>query len=204
MTFLYLWLIGSIFFVYYDASKNKIGKIPDEKGFFNLSADNWALATFLLWIIIFPAYLMKRSKLVEKAKEKPQESSARRLKLGIICAIFVAGLLIPLFHTTNVGTITFAESVDLKTMNTTNEGTHFSPGEVTMIVKGTKPFADTKLITYVSIHENNVWNVLEENTVNAEWDIFTAPLLLIEKGIYDIEVTTSKGDKVAKGTIYVE
>lgn len=86
-------IVGSTFLVYFDASKNKIGKIPTEKGLFNNSAGLWAVGTLLLWIIFFPAYLIKRSSLVEKADINPQEPSARTLKLVMIGVIFVLVLL---------------------------------------------------------------------------------------------------------------
>lgn len=80
-------VLGSALYVYYDASRHKIGKIPGDKGFFNLSAGMWATATLLLWIIAFPAYLIKRKSLIEKAKANPQESSNRNVKLGIMAGI---------------------------------------------------------------------------------------------------------------------
>ncbi len=90
--FVYLIVAGSILFVFYDTTKNKIGKIPDEKGFLNLSPGLWAIATWLLWIVAFPLYLINRSKLIEKAKEKPQEISDKKRKiilglLGVIVAL---------------------------------------------------------------------------------------------------------------------
>ncbi len=66
--------------VYFDATANKIGKIPDEKGMFNMSAGAWAIVTLLLWIIGFPAYLIKRGSLIAKAKARPVEVKARIAK----------------------------------------------------------------------------------------------------------------------------
>lgn len=89
-------ILATIVFVYWDATKNKIGKIPDEKGFFNLSAGLWATGTALLWIVVFPAYLIKRDKLLEKAKTHPIEASARPAKLTALClvgALFVFSVL---------------------------------------------------------------------------------------------------------------
>lgn len=91
---MYLLIIGSAFFVYSDASKHKIGKIPEEKGLFNNSAGMWTIGTLLLWIVFFPSYLIKRSELITKAKEKPQEpSSSNGAWLGIIGIVFVIFLL---------------------------------------------------------------------------------------------------------------
>ena len=61
----------SAVWVYLDATKNKIGKNPGEKGMFNMSAGAWGAATLGLWIVAFPSYLIKRSDLIEKAKENP-------------------------------------------------------------------------------------------------------------------------------------
>lgn len=67
----------SAVWVYLDATKNKIGKIPDGKGMFNMSAGAWGVVTLLLWIIGFPAYLIKRGDLIEKAKENPIDVKGR-------------------------------------------------------------------------------------------------------------------------------
>jgi len=77
-------IISSIW-VYLDATKNKIGKIKDEKGLFNMSAGAWALVTLLLWIVGMPAYLIKRKSLIEKAEDHPVETSGRVIKiLGLL------------------------------------------------------------------------------------------------------------------------
>lgn len=91
-----LFLIGSAFFVYYDASKNKIGKIQGEKGFFNMSAGGWALAALWIWIIAFPVYFIKRAKLIQKAQDNPKEPSNRNLKLAILGALFTVVLILNL------------------------------------------------------------------------------------------------------------
>jgi hypothetical protein len=41
-------IVCSALWVYLDATKNKIGKIPDLKGTFNMSAGAWAIATMFL------------------------------------------------------------------------------------------------------------------------------------------------------------
>ena len=55
--------------VYLDATKNKIGKIKDNSGMFNMSAGEWAIVTMLLWIIAFPAYLIKRGDLIQYLRQ---------------------------------------------------------------------------------------------------------------------------------------
>jgi len=78
----------SAVWVYLDATKNNVGKIPDEKGMFNMSAGAWGIVTLLLWIIGFPAYLLKRGALIEKAKENPIEVNGRK---GKAIALSVVG-----------------------------------------------------------------------------------------------------------------
>ena len=85
----------SAFWVYWDATGHKIGKLPDEKGTFNISAGSWAMVTLLLWIVGFPAYLINRSRLIEKAKESPVDSKLRYggatvLAVLALCASFGA------------------------------------------------------------------------------------------------------------------
>jgi hypothetical protein len=72
--------------VYMDATKNHIGKTPDG-GFFNLSAGLWAVATLLLWIIAFPAYLIKRKNLIQRASEHPVAIRDRGWKTGLLCLL---------------------------------------------------------------------------------------------------------------------
>lgn len=90
--------------VYLDATKNKIGKVKDSKGMFNMSAGAWGTVTLFLWIIGFPAYLIKRSNLIETAKESPivVESAGRAVKtaiLAIIGALFVFVVVSPMLGT---------------------------------------------------------------------------------------------------------
>lgn len=95
-------VVASAIWVYLDATSNKIGKIPDAGGMFNMSAGAWSVVTLLLWVIGFPAYLVKRSALIEKAKQTPIEVRGRNGKavsLGIVgglwfalsLAVFVSG-----------------------------------------------------------------------------------------------------------------
>lgn len=77
----------SAVWVYLDATKNKIGKIPDGKGMFNMSAGAWSVVTLLLWIIGLPAYLIKRGDLIEKAKENPIEVKGRGGKAAALSII---------------------------------------------------------------------------------------------------------------------
>lgn len=90
-----LLISACIIFVYYDATKNKIGKISSEKGFLNMKAGWWAVFTMLLWIVGFPLYLIKRKKLLEKADKNPVEpSSWRKIWLGLFILIFLLNLAV--------------------------------------------------------------------------------------------------------------
>jgi len=73
--------------VYVDATLNKIGKIPEAKGMFNMSAGAWAIVTLGLWIVGFPAYLIKRKSLIAKAKTRPVEVKARIAKTGALALV---------------------------------------------------------------------------------------------------------------------
>ena len=82
-----LLVVASSIWVYWDATSNKIGKYSDAKGMFNMSAGAWAVVTLLLWIIVFPAYLIKRSSLIEKAKDSPIDVSWRGGKLAALSIV---------------------------------------------------------------------------------------------------------------------
>ena len=88
--------VVSAIWVYLDATKNKIGKIQGKKGIFNMSAGAWGTVTLLLWIIGFPAYLIKRKSLIEKANENPIESAGRGWKTGLFVIIGGLWLLVTL------------------------------------------------------------------------------------------------------------
>ena len=81
-----LFVLASGVGIYLDASANKIGHIKGDKGMFNSSAGAWGVVTLMLWIVAFPAYLIKRSALIELAKANPVESGARPFK-AIVLAI---------------------------------------------------------------------------------------------------------------------
>lgn len=91
----------SAVWVYFDATKKNIGKIPDEKGLFNMSAGAWSIVTFLLWIIAFPSYLIKRKSLLQKAKEKPVRVTGRSGKLVALSLLAILKLVL-----SSAGTLT--------------------------------------------------------------------------------------------------
>jgi hypothetical protein len=87
--------------VYLDATKRNIGRVPGEKGLLNMSAGSWAFGTFLLWIIIFPLYVFKRPKLEKKARQKPIAPS----KFKRVAALSFMGLFTCLFFLGGVALI---------------------------------------------------------------------------------------------------
>lgn len=87
-------IVTCALWVYWDATSNRIGKIPGAGGFFNISAGAWSAVTLGLWIIGFPAYLIKRSALVERAKSQPIEVKGRPVKMAILAVIGGLWLLV--------------------------------------------------------------------------------------------------------------
>lgn len=83
--------------VYIDASRHKIGRIP-EGSFFNIGAGWWGLLSFLIWIIVFPLYIIQRKKLIAIAKIHPIESKARIIKSIIFIVVFFPYPVLKLFN----------------------------------------------------------------------------------------------------------
>jgi hypothetical protein len=82
--------------VYWDATGNKIGKVPGAGGLFNMSAGAWATVTMFLWIVGFPSYVIKRSALIEVAKNHAVEVKGRMIKaliLGLIGTLWMLFVL---------------------------------------------------------------------------------------------------------------
>jgi hypothetical protein len=79
----------SALFIYWDCTRNHIGKIPGEKGILNNSAGVWAIGTCLLWIVVFPLYLLNRKALKQKAVSSPQivSGAKRTVILGVLFLI---------------------------------------------------------------------------------------------------------------------
>ena len=84
-------IVLSAFFIYWDCTRNHIGKIPEQKSMLNNSAGVWAIGTCLLWIVVFPLYLFNRKKLKQKAVASPQivSSLRRNLILGVFFLISI-------------------------------------------------------------------------------------------------------------------
>jgi hypothetical protein len=94
-----MWLIviGCAAWVYWDATKNKIGRQIDGPG---LDLTNrplfYAIGTMVLWFLFAPLYYFKRNSLIEKAKEKPVIVSDKKQKVVIIALGIAAGAPIAL------------------------------------------------------------------------------------------------------------
>lgn len=107
-------IIGIFFtvvWVYSDATKNKIGKIEENNGLFNMSAALWSFGTLVLWIVIFPAYIMKRKSLIQLAIDNPVEVKNQNIKVIIITLVLV---LISIFLVLRIGLNNTVEIVVVK------------------------------------------------------------------------------------------
>jgi hypothetical protein len=78
--------VGCAIWVYLDATKHKIGKNKETGGFWNMSAGGWAAATLILWIVGFPAYLVKRGSLLKLGQQHPVEVRNRAPVLVVLAA----------------------------------------------------------------------------------------------------------------------
>lgn len=85
--FLSVIITGTAIWVYLDATRNKIGKIANTGGMFNMSAGAWGTVTLLLWIVGFPAYLIKRSSLITLASKQPIEVGGRAVKSVVLAIV---------------------------------------------------------------------------------------------------------------------
>lgn len=121
----------------------------------------------------------------------------------LVGVVKIANLVSKVSSGSQGGTIAFAEHVDPKTMRTTREGTRFTTGEVWMVVRGKKPFRDTKLIFFVRVHGTEMWVVAGEETIDPSWDVVAWRDVLDEPGSFDIKVTTGKGELVAQSTVQI-
>ena len=65
---IWLLVIGSAIWVYYDARKLGIKKEKENSSILNMGPLGWSVVTLGLWIIGFPSYLVKRSNFIKKSK----------------------------------------------------------------------------------------------------------------------------------------
>lgn len=80
-------IVASALWVYWDATAHKIGKAPGAGGMLNLSAGAWSVVTMFFWIVGFPAYVIKRGSLLDRANTQPVEVKRRWLKFSILCIV---------------------------------------------------------------------------------------------------------------------
>ena len=76
--------------VYWDATRNKIGKrkTKQKKDFFNISAGAWGLLTALVPLIFVIVYLATRKKMIEKAHVEPVNLT-RKHRILVHAALFI-------------------------------------------------------------------------------------------------------------------
>lgn len=94
-------IILSALWIYWDATKNKIGKIEGNKSFDNLSAGAWYFCTLLLWIVTLPYYLIRRAKLINIAKDQPvvtKNSTAKITLISILSALLIFSMALATFQ----------------------------------------------------------------------------------------------------------
>src|SRR5262249_42974672 len=84
---------------------------------------------------------------------------------GLAAIVLIGCLCLIGFGESGGGTITFAESADPESFQTSNEGTQFTPGWVSIVVKGQEPFGDTKLVINSQLKGEDSWKVLREEAV---------------------------------------
>lgn len=106
LSIFYLIVPLSALWVYWDATRNKIGIVRDEQGKRRkgtYSALELALTTLILWIYGFPAYIIKRKQLIQIAKDNPVESAKVKTFLKVFSILALIGLIacIFTFETTN-------------------------------------------------------------------------------------------------------
>jgi hypothetical protein len=100
------------------------------------------------------------------------------------------------------GTITFALHVDPTTFATRGEGNAFTTGWIHMVIRTARPFGDSKLVVSYN-PAGTAWRVLDEFVVDPNWDTATTKVNLVDPGTYRVRATTSRGDVLAEGTVYV-
>jgi hypothetical protein len=100
MNYIIAMLGGLVMGVYWDAVKNKIGRISGEAEFgYNFSAARWALLSALG--VPGAVYLMRRRALLARAAEHPVEATHVRRNMALICC--ATGLLASVFSLGGAG-----------------------------------------------------------------------------------------------------
>jgi hypothetical protein len=92
---------------------------------------------------------------------------------------------------------------DLSQTSTIREGSRFTIGVVWMVIRSPKAFGDTRLVISSQLLGEAFSRIVSEEVVDPSWNMLIADLVLDEPGQYDIRVTTSRGDIVARSTVEV-
>jgi len=126
-----------------------------------------------------------------------------KLRIGI-AAVFLIVFVILISQGADSGKLIFCERVD--GFDPVGEGTIFSPGEITAVVKTSSPFGVTKLLVTIYKIEGKAEQVDErvELDVNAGWDFYSFSVSLTEKGAYSVEATKPDGKVIAEGKVVIK
>lgn len=138
--------------VYLDATHHKIGKIPDQKGFWNLSAGLWAVAVLLLWIIALPAYLLKRSSLIEAAEAHPQVPSNTTIPIVLLSVLIVITVK------PNVETVLATSSAPSSTMFDLSISTEQRLEMAKQWVAGSYKWEESPIYSNYTISKDGTWS----------------------------------------------
>lgn len=123
--------------------------------------------------------------------------------LSLCLALYLAGVIALGGGLLGTGTITFAEEVDRKTFETTNEGTVFTTGYVAMVVRGNGRFGDSRMVVSYRRKGEAAWQILGEYTVDPDWNIYAVVVTLTNEGEYEVAAKTSSGSIIAQNDVTI-
>jgi len=139
-----------------------------------------------------------------KPKKKGDKKKVNwRLRIGV-AAVFLIVFVILISQGTDSSKLIFCERVN--GVEPVGEGTVFSPGEITVVVKSGKAFGVTELNVTIYEIEGSIERVDERVTleVDAGWNFYAFPVSLTKKGTYKVGVTKPDGEKIAEGKVYIK
>lgn len=73
--------------VYWDATRHKIGRVRQGAGALNMSAGIWSITAIFLWFVMLPLYLIKRKSLIALASAHPVEVRGRWITLVLLTLV---------------------------------------------------------------------------------------------------------------------
>jgi len=192
MSFMYLMVVLSTFFVYWDCTRNHIGKIADEKGLMNNSAGIWTVGTLLLWIVVFPLYLINRKKLIQKAQTSPQVVSS--LKRNSILGLFLLMTLLAGAGQFIGSTLPDNDSLlaDVSGVWRGSDGTIVT---IDLVDTTNRNLQIQEVLFPVSVHQTDQINhvITVTATLDDEKEIWTIQKLILEDETFNILLTLSDG-----------